>query len=132
MAFESTLIVGCGNMAGAMLEGWLAAGLPRKAFTVVTPSRESVPGNVELLREVPEGRQFDSVLLSLLISARVSKRLAASLHCAGIREADQLVLGSNLFAFLDQDTVLGDFQGDLRMTLGASAEVRDVRPQRAQ
>jgi hypothetical protein len=25
--FESILLVGCGNMAGAMLEGWLAAGL---------------------------------------------------------------------------------------------------------
>lgn len=63
MTFEKILIVGCGNMTGAMLEGWLAAGLPRESFTVVTPSRESVPGDVELLREVPEGRQFDAVLL---------------------------------------------------------------------
>ncbi|KLE33717.1 pyrroline-5-carboxylate reductase [Aurantiacibacter gangjinensis] len=57
------LIVGCGNMTGAMLEGWLAAGLPRDKFTVVTPSRASVPGDVELLRDVPEGRHFDGVLL---------------------------------------------------------------------
>jgi pyrroline-5-carboxylate reductase len=63
MGYESILIVGCGNMAGAMLEGWLAAGLPKSTFTVVTPSRESVPGDVELLREVPEGRHFDAVLL---------------------------------------------------------------------
>ncbi|MEL1249539.1 pyrroline-5-carboxylate reductase family protein [Aurantiacibacter gilvus] len=63
MSLEKTLIVGCGNMTGAMLEGWLAAGLPRERFTVVTPSRESVPGDVELLREVPEGRHFDAVLL---------------------------------------------------------------------
>ncbi|WAT19036.1 pyrroline-5-carboxylate reductase [Aurantiacibacter sp. MUD11] len=63
MTFAKILIVGCGNMTGAMLEGWLAAGTPREAFTVVTPSRESVPGDVELLREVPEGRQFDAVLL---------------------------------------------------------------------
>lgn len=63
MTIEKLLIVGCGNMTGAMLEGWLAAGLPRECFTVVTPSRESVPGNVELLREVPEGRHFDAVLL---------------------------------------------------------------------
>lgn len=57
------LLIGCGNMTGAMLEGWLAAGLPHESFTVVTPTRESVPGDVELLREVPEGRQFDAVLL---------------------------------------------------------------------
>jgi len=63
MTFESILIVGCGNMAGAMLEGWLAAGMPRSTFTVVTPTRKSVPGDVELLRAVPEGRHFDAVLL---------------------------------------------------------------------
>lgn len=57
------LFIGCGNMTGAMLEGWLAAGVPKASFTVVTPTRESVPGNVELLREVPEGRHFDAVLL---------------------------------------------------------------------
>ncbi|WP_340587079.1 pyrroline-5-carboxylate reductase [Erythrobacter alti] len=63
MTYESILIVGCGNMAGAMLEGWLAAGLPRERFSVLTPTREIVPGDVELLREVPEGRNFDVVLL---------------------------------------------------------------------
>lgn len=63
MGYDSILIVGCGNMAGAMLEGWLAAGLPRTTFTVVTPTRARVPGDVELLREVPEGRHFDAVLL---------------------------------------------------------------------
>jgi pyrroline-5-carboxylate reductase len=63
MTYNSILMIGCGNMTGAMLEGWLAAGLPRENFTVVTPSRENVPGDVELLREVPEGRHFNAVLL---------------------------------------------------------------------
>lgn len=63
MACDSILIVGCGNMAGAMLEGWLAADAAPARFTVVTPSRESVPGGVELLRQVPQGRAFDAVLL---------------------------------------------------------------------
>ena len=63
MTFASMLIVGCGNMSGAMLEGWLAGELPKDRFTVVTPTRESVPGDVELLREVPHGRHFDTVLL---------------------------------------------------------------------
>lgn len=46
-----------------MLEGWLAAGLPKQRFTVVTPTRPSVPGGVELLRDVPHGRSFDAILL---------------------------------------------------------------------
>ena len=63
MTYRSCAIIGCGNMAGAMLEGWLAGGLSGDAFTVVTPTRKSVPGAVELLRSVPEGRSFDAVLL---------------------------------------------------------------------
>ena len=63
MRLETILIVGCGNMTGAMLEGWLAGGVPRERFTVVTPTRESVPGGVELLRDMPHGRHFDAVLL---------------------------------------------------------------------
>ncbi|HEX2762400.1 MAG TPA: pyrroline-5-carboxylate reductase, partial [Allosphingosinicella sp.] len=30
-------MIGCGNMAGAMLEGWLAAGLDPRLVTVVRP-----------------------------------------------------------------------------------------------
>ena len=32
------LMIGCGNMAGAMLEGWLAAGADPRMITVVRPS----------------------------------------------------------------------------------------------
>ncbi|MXO66447.1 pyrroline-5-carboxylate reductase family protein [Altericroceibacterium endophyticum] len=62
---ESMLIIGCGNMGGAMLDGWLAAGYSPKTFTVVDPKREELPQGVELLRELPEGRSFDSILLGV-------------------------------------------------------------------
>lgn len=62
--FQNILLVGCGNMAGAMLEGWLAGGIPAQRFTVVDPQRESVPEGVTLLRALPEGR-FDAVLLGV-------------------------------------------------------------------
>tara|TARA_A100001391_G_scaffold114330_2_gene77189 strand:- start:5473 stop:6279 length:807 start_codon:yes stop_codon:yes gene_type:complete len=65
MAFESILLFGCGNMAGAMLEGWLAAGISPSRFTVVTPTRETVPGDVELLREVPTDRKFDAIMIGV-------------------------------------------------------------------
>lgn len=63
--FQSILLVGCGNMAGAMLSGWLAGGIPASRFTVVDPHRDSVPAGVTLLRELPREERFDAVLLGV-------------------------------------------------------------------
>lgn len=57
------LILGCGNMGGAMLAGWLAAGVPLE-LTVVDPVVTEVPAGVRLLRQVPAER-FDMVLLGI-------------------------------------------------------------------
>jgi pyrroline-5-carboxylate reductase len=62
--FQNILLVGCGNMAGAMLTGWLAGGIPASRFTVVDPHRAEAPEGVTLLRELPEGR-FDAVMLGI-------------------------------------------------------------------
>jgi pyrroline-5-carboxylate reductase len=62
--FQNILLVGCGNMAGAMLTGWLAGGIPASRFTVVDPHRAEVPDGVTLLRDLPEGR-FDAVMLGV-------------------------------------------------------------------
>lgn len=59
------LIFGCGNMGGAMLAGWLAGGADPQGFTVVDPGLPQAPAGVELLREVPAGRHFDTVLLGV-------------------------------------------------------------------
>lgn len=64
MAFDKILILGCGNMGGAMLAGWLADGLDPARFTVVDPILAEAPAGVTLLREVPHGR-FDAVLLGV-------------------------------------------------------------------
>ncbi len=58
------LIIGCGNMGGAMLAGWLAGGIDPGSFTVVDPFLSQVPAGVTLLREVnPDTAPFDLVLL---------------------------------------------------------------------
>ena len=62
---ETILIVGCGNMGGAMLAGWLAGGLAPSRFTVVDPVLAEVPAGVTLLREVPQGAKFDLLLLGI-------------------------------------------------------------------
>jgi pyrroline-5-carboxylate reductase len=63
--FNSILFVGCGNMAGAMLEGWLAGGLDPARFTVVEPSDKVLPAGVEHLRELPGSGAFDAILLGV-------------------------------------------------------------------
>lgn len=61
---NSILLVGCGNMGGAMLRGWLSAGLEPSRFTVVDPVLAEAPQGVDLLRELPQ-RRFDAVLLGV-------------------------------------------------------------------
>jgi pyrroline-5-carboxylate reductase len=75
---EKILIVGCGNMGGAMLAGWLAGGIAPERVTVVDPLLAEAPAGVTLLRELPEG-QFDAVLLGVKpqLLGDVAPRLAA-------------------------------------------------------
>src|SRR5690606_3407445 len=63
--FDSVLIVGCGNMAGAMLQGWLAAGFDPARFTVVDPADPELPPEVRSLPAMPEGERFDAILLGV-------------------------------------------------------------------
>jgi pyrroline-5-carboxylate reductase len=64
MTFNSILILGCGNMGGAMLTGWLRGSVPADRFTVVDPVLGEAPAGVRLLRAVPDER-FDLVLLGI-------------------------------------------------------------------
>jgi pyrroline-5-carboxylate reductase len=43
---QSILIYGCGNMGGAMLAGWIAAGIDPKRFCVVDPFANGLPTGV--------------------------------------------------------------------------------------
>lgn len=61
---ESILLVGCGNMGGAMLAGWLRGGMAPSRFTVVDPVMAEAPAGVELLRDLPD-RRFDAILLGV-------------------------------------------------------------------
>lgn len=59
------LIIGCGNMGGAMLAGWLAAGEPPARFAVLDPALENVPEGVTLYRSADAAATcgHDGVLL---------------------------------------------------------------------
>lgn len=63
--FQNILLVGCGNMAGAMLKGWLAGGIDASRFTVVDPFLETTPEGVKHLKELPVDGLFDAILLGV-------------------------------------------------------------------
>jgi pyrroline-5-carboxylate reductase len=63
--FDSILIVGCGNMAGAMLQGWLAAGLDPARFAVSDPFAPELPEGVRRFEAVPQDEAFDAILLGV-------------------------------------------------------------------
>ena len=47
-------LIGCGNMAGAMLERWLSKGMDPSRLTVIRPSGRSVADGVRVLTALPE------------------------------------------------------------------------------
>jgi pyrroline-5-carboxylate reductase len=60
------LIIGCGNMGGAMLAGWLAAGEDPARFAVLDPALPEAPDGVALYRTVADAAaagRHDAVLL---------------------------------------------------------------------
>ena len=63
--FDRLLLVGCGNMAGAMLQGWLASGLEPHRLTVADPASRDLPAGVVKLDAVPSQGEFDAILLGV-------------------------------------------------------------------
>jgi pyrroline-5-carboxylate reductase len=59
------LLIGCGNMAGAMLKGWLDAGADPAEITVVRPSGRPAAGGVRVLAAPPEDEVPALVLLGV-------------------------------------------------------------------
>lgn len=60
------LIIGCGNMGGAMLAGWLASGEGPGRFAVLDPALANAPAGVALYRSAEEAAAVgahDAVLL---------------------------------------------------------------------
>lgn len=56
-------LIGCGNMAGAMLTGWLRAGMPPERFTVIRPSGEPPAPGILTLRALPPDGPVPALVL---------------------------------------------------------------------
>ncbi|HEY0595310.1 pyrroline-5-carboxylate reductase family protein, partial [Sphingopyxis sp.] len=57
------ILVGCGNMGGAMLSGWLKSGVPASSIIVIDPALATAPAGVRLAASVPVGLAPPSVLV---------------------------------------------------------------------
>lgn len=96
MTDTTILMIGAGNMGGAMLRRWLATGLSPEKVTVVSPSLRAMPEGVSVVATVPESVDSDIVLLGLKPQqldtlrdsplANVRPRLLLSI-LAGVEEA---------------------------------------------
>jgi pyrroline-5-carboxylate reductase len=75
-------LYGCGNMAGAMLKGWLAAGADPRQITAIRPSGAAVAEGVRVLTTMPEDEVPAMVLLGVKPQklAEVAPRLAPALE----------------------------------------------------
>lgn len=64
---KKLLIIGCGNMGGAMLAGWLAAGEAPSRFAVLDPGLPETPEGVALYRNADDAAAagHDAVLLGI-------------------------------------------------------------------
>ncbi|WP_265529386.1 pyrroline-5-carboxylate reductase family protein [Sphingomicrobium marinum] len=51
---ETSWFVGCGNMGGAMVEGWRKAGVDLSGMTAVSPSGRDIPG-LRVVTSIPDG-----------------------------------------------------------------------------
>ena len=59
-------LLGCGNMGGAMLRGWIAQGVRPGQITVIDPAGPNVPDGVRVLGAIPpEDRQPDTLVLAV-------------------------------------------------------------------
>ena len=66
MIQPSILLVGCGNMAGAILRRWLDVGLKPERVTAVSPSGRALPAGVRVEREWPlDQPHFDVIMLGV-------------------------------------------------------------------
>lgn len=81
-------LIGCGNMAGAMLEGWLMAGVDKRLITVVRPSGRAPATGIRTLTALPE----DEVPALVLLGVKPQKLAEVAPAIAPALEAETVLV----------------------------------------
>lgn len=109
------LMLGCGNMAGAMLARWLECGLSPGLVTIVDPGRQQAPQDTALMAALPETLPAGSVVV-LGIKPQMLGEVAPLL--APLLPTDAIVI-----SMLAGITLAG-----LRDALGEGADIIRIMP----
>lgn len=99
-------LIGCGNMGGAMLRRWIAAGLDPKTVTVITRSGKGAPDGVRALTALPDKEAPATLMLAL----KPQQIDAAQALLAPMRGAPKLLL--SILAGVDHATLTDRFAAD--------------------
>jgi pyrroline-5-carboxylate reductase len=92
-------LVGCGNMAGAMLEGWLARGIDPAQVTIIRPSGAPVAPGVRVLKTLPE----DEVPALLMLGVKPQKLDEVAPLVASALEPETILI--SILAGVEQATL---------------------------
>ncbi|KQM51020.1 pyrroline-5-carboxylate reductase [Sphingomonas sp. Leaf208] len=99
-------LIGCGNMGGAMLRRWIAAGLDPATVTVITRSGQGAPEGVRSLTALPDEEAPATVMLAL----KPQQIDAAQALLAPMRGEPQLLL--SILAGVDHAALSQRFAAD--------------------
>jgi pyrroline-5-carboxylate reductase len=92
-------LIGCGNMAGAMLEGWLAKGIGPAQITVIRPSGKAVAPGVRVLKLLPE----DEVPALVMLGVKPQKLDEVVPVLAPVLEPNTILI--SMLAGIEQETL---------------------------
>ncbi len=66
---EELVLFGCGNMAGAMLEGWLNKGVSETAFTIIDPFPNPNP-KLQNIRRIDNASQYQGFARAIMLGVK--------------------------------------------------------------
>ena len=101
----SIWLVGCGNMGGAMLRGWIASGIPSTSITVIDPQLPPLPIGITCVPQVQPG---SPEILVLAVKPQLMAAVAGQFADAGVR-ASLLI---SVLAGVEEAVLGGQFAAD--------------------
>ena len=99
MSLNSIWLIGCGNMAGAMLRRWLDCGLDPAKVTVIRPSGNPVADAVRVVTDVPDEPTPDLLLIG--VKPQMLAEVAPSLQAASSGTILSILAGTSLTTLRD-------------------------------
>ncbi|KQN27418.1 pyrroline-5-carboxylate reductase [Sphingomonas sp. Leaf34] len=99
-------LIGCGNMGGAMLRRWIAAGLDPATVTVITRSGKGAPDGVRSLTALPD----EAAPATLMLALKPQQIVAAQALLAPLRGVPALLL--SILAGVDHAALSARFSAE--------------------